>query len=103
MRPLASSLQRRRRPAPTWTSTRPRGREVSTIWSTIDATPHPECGPHRAAPRAHYKVGVENRLRMKKLFHGVALLLAGVVSAAAADMPTPSPMYTKALPPPPPV
>jgi outer membrane immunogenic protein len=37
---------------------------------------------------------------MKRVLHGVALLLAGVVSAAAADMPTPVPIYTKALPPP---
>src|SRR5580704_1682681 len=50
IRPLASPLQRRRRPAPTWTSTRPRGREVSTIWSTIYATPHPKVG--RIVPRS---------------------------------------------------
>jgi hypothetical protein len=62
-RPLASSLQRRRRPAPTWISTLPRTPEVSTIWSTIYATPHLECGPHRAGQVARYKVGAENRLR----------------------------------------
>ena len=34
---FASSLHRRRRPAPTWISTRPRGSEASNIWSTIYA------------------------------------------------------------------
>jgi transposase InsO family protein len=78
MRPLTSSLQRRRRPTPTRTSTRPRGFEVATIWSTRYATPHPECGPHRAAHRARYKVGAEARFqytseRFQKLMsdHGV--------------------------------
>src|SRR5215472_16012464 len=37
IRPLTSSLHRRRRPAPTWISTPPRGSEASTIWSTIYA------------------------------------------------------------------
>jgi hypothetical protein len=37
IRPLTSSLHRRRCPAPTWISTRPRGFEASTIWSTIYA------------------------------------------------------------------
>jgi hypothetical protein len=32
--------------------------------STIYATPHLECGPHRAGQVARYKVGAENRLRM---------------------------------------
>src|SRR5215472_284679 len=39
IRPLASSLHRRRRPGPTWIWTRPRGSELSTIWSTIYANP----------------------------------------------------------------
>jgi Transposase IS116/IS110/IS902 family len=38
--------------------------EVSTIWSTIYATPHLECGPHRADQVAR-KVGAENRLQPK--------------------------------------
>src|SRR5215204_1454006 len=39
IRPLTSSLHRRRRSGPTWMSTRPRGPELSTIWSTIYANP----------------------------------------------------------------
>jgi outer membrane immunogenic protein len=35
---------------------------------------------------------------MKKLFHAVVLLLASVLSAAAADVPAPIPTYTKAPP-----
>ena len=35
IRPLVATLQRRRRPTPTRISTRPRGSEASSIWSTI--------------------------------------------------------------------
>src|SRR6516162_6567666 len=49
-------------PPPTWISTLPRTPEVSTIWSTIYATPHLECGPHRADQIVRYKVAAKNRL-----------------------------------------
>jgi hypothetical protein len=72
IRPLASSPHRRRRPTPTptRTPTQPRGSEASTIRSTIYATPHPKCGPHRAARCARDKVGSEDRLRSSEHEHG---------------------------------
>src|ERR1700751_4447090 len=63
IRPLPSSLHRRGRPAPTWISTRPRGFEASTIWSTIYANRTVCDGSYLAGQLAPDKVGAENRLR----------------------------------------
>jgi hypothetical protein len=61
IRPLTSSLHRRRRPAPTWISTRPRGSEASTISSTIYANRTVCDGLYLAGQLAFCKVGPENR------------------------------------------
>src|ERR1700757_1114441 len=66
IRPLTSSLHRRRRPAPTWISTRPRGSEASTISSTIYANRIVCDGSHIAAQLMPDKVGAENRLRSER-------------------------------------
>src|SRR6516164_6134242 len=62
MRPLASSLQRRRRPTPTRISTRPRRSDASTIWSTICANPSVPDGSHVAAQVGPCKVWRQRRL-----------------------------------------
>src|SRR5215813_9762011 len=62
IRPLTSSLHRRRRPTPTWISTRPRGSEASTIWSTIYVNRTVCDGSYLAGQLAPDKVGAENRL-----------------------------------------
>src|SRR5262249_33490720 len=62
IRPLASSFHRRRRPRPTWISTRPRRSELSTIWSTIYVNPSRKMGrmlqlrpgPARGGKKAAY-------------------------------------------------
>ena len=59
IRPLVATLQRRRRPTPTRISTRPRGSEASSIWSTICANRYAKVGSHLAAQIARYKVGAE--------------------------------------------
>ena len=61
IRPLTSSLHRRRRPAPTWISTRPRGFEASNICSTIYANRTVCDGLYLARQLAPDKVGAENR------------------------------------------
>src|ERR1700680_1104058 len=61
IRPLTSSLHRRRCPAPTWISTRPRGFEASTISSTIYANQTACDGSPLAAQLALHKVGAERR------------------------------------------
>src|SRR6476646_100945 len=63
IRPLASTLHRRRRPTPTRISIRPRGSEASTIWSTICANRSVQVGSHLATQATRYKVGAELRLR----------------------------------------
>src|SRR5246500_5243977 len=67
IRPLTSSLHRRRRPAPTWISTRPRGFEASTISSTMYANRTVCDGSYLAGQLAPDKVGAENRLRSRSL------------------------------------
>src|SRR6516225_5588131 len=69
IRPLTSSLHRRRRPAPTWISTRPRGFEASNISSTIYANRTVCDGLYLAGQLAPDKVGAENR------FHNIGNLL----------------------------
>src|SRR4029077_4170008 len=76
IRPLTSSLHRRRRPAPTWISTRPRGPEASTIWSIIYANRTVCDGSYLAGQRTPDKVGAENRLQYER--HGTLSLLAGI-------------------------
>src|SRR5215467_5678687 len=64
IRPLASSFHRRRRPGPTWISTRPRRSELSTIWSTIYVNPSRKMGrmlqlrpgPARGGKKAAYRL-----------------------------------------------
>src|SRR5262249_3100019 len=56
IRPLTSSLHRRRRPAPTWIS-RPRGFEASNTGSTIYANRTVCDGSYLAAQLAPHKVG----------------------------------------------
>src|SRR4051794_3395457 len=68
IRPLVATLQRRRRPTPTRISTRPRGSEASSIWSTICANRYAKVGSHLAAQIARYKVGAEFRLRPNQRF-----------------------------------
>jgi hypothetical protein len=60
IRPLISSLQRRRL-APT----RPRGSEMWTIWSTIDANRSALDGSHLAAQPAGDNVGTKDRSRSR--------------------------------------
>src|SRR6516162_7438012 len=68
IRPLTSSLHRRRRPAPTWISTRPRGFEASNIWSAIYANRTVCDGLYLARQLAPDKVGAENRFPNNYLF-----------------------------------
>src|SRR6516225_4293930 len=75
MRPLASSLQRRRRSTPTRISTRPRRSDASTIWSTICANPSVPDGSHVAAQVGPCKVWRQRRL----LFNEVLASLSGLV------------------------
>ena len=56
-------VHRRRRPTPTRISTRPRGSETSTIWSTMSANPSVPDGTHFAVGAAGYKMGWQQRLR----------------------------------------
>ncbi|MHC2664069.1 hypothetical protein ACVINX_004854 [Bradyrhizobium diazoefficiens] len=63
IRPLTTALHRRRRPAPTWISTRPRGSEASTIWSTIYANLTVYDGSHVAGQLTPNKVWETHRLR----------------------------------------
>src|SRR6476646_567982 len=76
IRPLASTLHRRRRPTPTRISIRPRGSEASTIWSTICANRSVQVGSHLATQATRYKVGAELRLRWT--YRYVALSLKAV-------------------------
>ena len=63
MIPRRSVPWSRRSSAPKRISTRPRGSEASSIWSTICANRYAKVGSHLAAQIAHYKVGAEFRLR----------------------------------------
>src|SRR6478736_6272676 len=80
IRPLASTLHRRRRPTPTRISIRPRGSEASTIWSTICANRSVQVGSHLATQATRYKVGAELRLRRIPQF------VEGVVSKPAVEI-----------------
>src|SRR5258708_31827202 len=63
IRPFSSSLQRRRRPTPVRISTRPRGREVSNISSTIYVNRSLQTDPHLQIYRSRRKVRSKDRLR----------------------------------------
>jgi hypothetical protein len=63
MRPLASSLHRRRRPTPLRMSIRPRGAEASTIWSTICANRSHQEGSHLPNYSAPIKMGPRHLLQ----------------------------------------
>jgi hypothetical protein len=54
------------RPTPTRISTRPRGSQASSIWSTLCANRYAKVGSHLAAQIARYKVGAEFRLRLSE-------------------------------------
>ncbi len=60
--PLALSLHRRRRPTPTWISTRPRRSKASTIWSTIYANRSGSDDLYLQDQAIQRKVGSEHRL-----------------------------------------
>ena len=62
IRPFSASLHRRRRPTPQRISTRPRGAEPSTIWSTICANPSHQEGSHLPSYAARIKMGAKHRL-----------------------------------------
>src|SRR5215472_10537737 len=80
IRPLTSSLHRRRRPTPTWISTRPRGSEASNIWSTIYANRTVCDGSYFACQLAYDKVGAENRLL--NIGHGAQIIERSGVAEA---------------------
>src|SRR6266567_8177100 len=63
IRPLSSSLHRRRRPTPLRISTRPRGAVASTIWSTIYANRSCQHRSHLPNYAALRKMGAKHRLR----------------------------------------
>src|SRR5262249_38640552 len=77
IRPFASSLQRRRRPGPTCMSTRPRGSELSTIWSTIYTTPSVQDVPHVAVQPGAGNVGAKHRLQSKKSDRRISMAQTG--------------------------
>src|SRR6266511_228314 len=62
IRPLSSSLHRRRRPTPLRISTRPRGAVASTIWSTIYANRSCQHRSHLPNYAALRKMGAKHRL-----------------------------------------
>src|SRR6266540_3731012 len=64
IRPLSSSLHRRRRPTPLRISTRPRGAVASTIWSTIYANRSCQHRSHLPNYAALRKMGAKHRLRL---------------------------------------
>ena len=64
IRPLSSSLHRRRRPTPLRTSTRPRGAVASTICSTIYANRSCQHGSHFPNYAVLGKMGAKHRLRL---------------------------------------
>src|SRR6266511_4521665 len=63
IRPLSSSLHRRRRPTPLRISTRPRGAVASTIWSTIYANRSCQHRSHLPNYAALRKMGAKHRLQ----------------------------------------
>src|SRR6266511_808726 len=65
IRPLSSSLHRRRRPTPLRISTRPRGAVASTIWSTIYANRSCQHRSHLPNYAALRKMGAKHRLHSK--------------------------------------